>query len=479
MLSLFHVENYKKIFFVLLIISISPLLFSKINLIGNHEIPNYLNNFLSFRDFLLNHEEINFLIETNNQRYRPTFYIIKGLEYFLFKDNHFYYFLFKFLFIILIGYLIYRLNNILFKKKDLVFFSTSALIFFPTNYDIFSRLDVQEFYFLIFFSILLYIIVRTNNEKFNKIDDSDFLKLILLVLIIGIKEIFIFHIFIFFIFNYFFKLEITLFKNKFYYFLLFLFQLLFLIKFLIIFSNVGSDSYELEHNFDKLIYLIKIFPIQNPINLMLIFSWIFCIFLIYKAKINKYDLKIFLLLTTHIIFDYLFYQGLGSYRHYIIGLICIVYFLSILYEKYLFNVIFFKNNTSLMKNFSFIIILVLFTMLFSLNLKMTIQNIQEQKILSKVYNSNTDLVIKSLSPDERIISVSYFANFYKPQKKIIYNDGKKSSLLLQENLKFRFLMSKNNYIISDNEYDCLIFEKNLKTDECKNLYFFPKEIDLF
>jgi hypothetical protein len=69
--------------------------------------------------------------------------------------------------------------------------------------------------------------------------------------------------------------------------------------------------------------------------------------------------------------------------------------------------------------------------------------------------------------------------FINHKKKLFTNDGKKSSLLLQENLKFRFLMSKNNYIISDNEYDCLIFEKNLKTDECKNLYFFPKEIDLF
>lgn len=478
MLSFFHVKNYKKIFFILLIISISPLLFSKINLIGNHEIPNYLSNFLNFKDFLLNHEEINFLIETNNQRYRPTFYVIKGLEYFLFKDNHIYYFLFKFLFIILIGFLIYRVNKILFKKEDLVFFSTSALIFFPTNYDIFSRLDVQEFYFLIFFSIFINIIIK-NNNNFLKINNSDFLKFTLLVLIIGTKEIFIFHIYIFLILNYFFKLEIVVFKNKFYYFFLILFQLLFLIKFLIIFSNVGSNSYQLEHNFDKLIYLIKIFPIQNPINLTLILSWVFCIFLIYQAKINKYDLKIFLLLTAHIIFDYLFYQGLGSYRHYIIGLICMVYFLSILYDKYLFNVTFFKDYTTLIKNFSLIVILVFFTMLFSLNLKMTIQNIQEHKILSKVYNSNTDLVIKSLSPNERIISLSYFANFYKPQKKIIYNDGKKSSLILQENLKLRFFMSKNNFIISDSEYDCLIFEKNFKTEECKNLYFFPEEIDLF
>ena len=156
-----------------------------------------------------------------------------------------------------------------------------------------------------------------------------------------------------------------------------------------------------------------------------------------------------------------------------------VYFLSILYDKYLFNVTFFKDYTTLIKNFSLIVILVFFTMLFSLNLKMTIQNIQEHKILSKVYNSNTDLVIKSLSPNERIISLSYFANFYKPQKKIIYNDGKKSSLILQENLKLRFFMSKNNFIISDSEYDCLIFEKNFKTEECKNLYFFPEEIDLF
>ncbi len=479
MFSFFHVENYKKFFFTLLIISILPLLFSKINLIGNHEIPNYLSNFINFKDFLLNHEEINFLTETNNQRFRPTFYIIKGLEYFLFEDNHIYYFLFKFLFIILIGYLIYRLNKILFKKEDLVFFSTSALIFFPTNYDIFSRLDVQEFYFLIFFSILINIIVKKNNEKFFKINNEDFLKLVLLILIIGTKEIFVFHIFIFLILNYLLKLEITLFKNKFYYFLLFLFQLLFLIKFIIIFSNVGSDTYELEHNFDKLIYLIKIFPFQNPINLTLIFSWIFCIFLIYQAKINKYDLKIFLLLTAHIIFDYLFYQGIGSYRHYIIGLICIVYFLSILYDKYIFEIIFLKNYTSLIRNFSFIVILVFFTMLFSLNLKMTIQNIQEQRILSKVYNSNVDLVIKSKTPNERVISSAYFSNFYKPQKKIIYNNGKKSFLILPENLKFRFFMPKNNYIILNNEYDCLVFEKNLKTDECKNIYFFPEEINLF
>ena len=129
MVSFLQPKSYKKIFLLLLIVSISPLLFSKINLIGNHEIPNYLTNFFNFKDFLINHEEINFMISSENQRYRPTFYTIKGLEYFLLEDNHFNYFALKFLLIIFSAYFIYEVNKIIFKKEDLIFFSTSAIFF--------------------------------------------------------------------------------------------------------------------------------------------------------------------------------------------------------------------------------------------------------------------------------------------------------------------------------------------------------------
>ena len=118
-------------------------------------------------------------------------------------------------------------------------------------------------------------------------------------------------------------------------------------------------------------------------------------------------------------------------------------------------------------------------MLFSLNLKMTVQNIQEHKILSKIYNSDQDLIIKSQTPNERFISLAYFSNFYKPQKQIIYSDGKKSFLISPENLTFRFSMPKNHDIISKNKFDCLIFDEGLDIEECKVLYFFPKEINLF
>ena len=118
-------------------------------------------------------------------------------------------------------------------------------------------------------------------------------------------------------------------------------------------------------------------------------------------------------------------------------------------------------------------------MLFSLNLKMTFQNIKEHKILSRIYNSDQDLIIKSQIPHERFISLAYFSNFYKPQKQIIYSDGKKSFLISPENLTFRFSMPKNHYIITKNEFDCLIFDEGLDLEECKVLYFFPKEINLF
>ena len=479
MVSFLQSKNYKKIFLLLLIVSISPLLFSKINLIGNHEIPNYLTNFFNFKDFLINHEEINFMISSENQRYRPTFYIIKGLEYFLLEDNHFNYFALKFLLIILSAYFIYEANKIVFKKEDLIFFSTSAIIFFPTNYDIFARLDVQEFYFLIFFSILTFLIIKKNLFKNLEYKLNDFFVFILLILISGVKEIFVFHICLFIIVNYLFNLKITIFKNKFYYFFLILLQLLFLTKFLSIFVNVGSGAYELEHNFNKLFFLIKTFPFQNPINFALIFGWIFCIFLNYQIRISFYDFKLLLLLSSHIILDYFFYQGLGSYRHYLIGLICLVYFFSIIYKKYFFEISLFKKKAYMIKNLLFFIILFFFIMLLSLNLKMTFQNIKEYKILSKIYNSDQDLIIKSQIPHERFISLVYFSNFYKPQKQIIYSDGKKSFLISPENLTFRFSMPKNHYTISQNEFDCLIFDEGLDLEECKVLYFFPKEINLF
>ncbi len=479
MVSFLQPKNYKKIFIFLLIVSISPLLFSKINLIGNHEIPNYLTNFLNFKDFLINHEEINFMISSENQRYRPTFYTIKGLEYFLFEDNHFYYFALKFLLIIFSAYFIYEVNKVIFKKEDLIFFSTSAIIFFPTNYDIFARLDVQEFYFLIFFSILIFLIIKKNLVKNLKYKLNDFFVFILLILISGTKEIFVFHICLFIIVNYLFNLKIIIFKNNFYYLLLILLQLLLLTKFLSIFANVGSDAYHLDHNFNKLFFLIKIFPFQNPINFTLISGWIICIFLNYQIRISLYDFKLLLLLSSHIILDYLFYQGLGSYRHYLVGLICLVYFFSIIYNKYFFEINFFKKKKYMIKNLSFLIILVFFIMLFSLNLKMTVQNIQEHKILSKIYNSDQGLIIKSQTPNERFISLAYFSNFYKPQKQIIYSDGKKSFLISPVNLTFRFSMPKNHDIILKNKFDCLIFDEGLDVEECKALYFFPKEINLF
>ena len=161
----------------------------------------------------------------------------------------------KFLLIILSAYFIYEANKIVFKKEDLIFFSTSAIIFFPTNYDIFARLDVQEFYFLIFFSILTFLIIKKNLFKNLEYKLKDFLIFIFLILISGVKEIFVFHICLFIIVNYLFNLKITIFKNKFYYFFLILLQLLFLTKFLSIFVNVGSGAYELEHNFNKLFFL--------------------------------------------------------------------------------------------------------------------------------------------------------------------------------------------------------------------------------
>ena len=474
------IKNYKFLFFILFICSITPILFSKINLIGNHEIPNYLINFNNFYSYIIGHDEINFLIETNNQRYRPSFYFIKGLEYFIFRDSHFITFFYKFIFSLLIAIIFFKINEKLFKKKEIVFLSTASMLLFPTNYDIFSRLDVQEFYFLVFFSILFFLILESNTESNRSRNlSSDINILILSVIIIGIKENFVFHFLIFILSIFIFNLKLIYFKNKVYYLYFFIIIFFYLCKFFLVYNNVGSSAYGLDYNFNKFIILFRNFPFQNILNPILLLSWILILYLQFKKQIKLIHFKLCIILSFHIIFDYLFYQGIGSYRHYIIGLICLIYILAILYDNYIFKWKLINDKRIYINFFLFSIILFLSIIQFSLNLKMTIINNREHKILKTIHFSEENLIVNNELINEKIIAIAYFSKFYNPNKDVFYLNDNKLVEITDINLKFKFNYPTSIIDIDKKKFDCLIFTKNSNLSMCKSIVYFPKEIDLF
>lgn len=476
----FKSKNYKYLFFTLFIFTVTPILFSKINLIGNHEIPNYLINFDNLYSYIIGHDEINFLIETENQRYRPSFYIIKGLEYFIFKDSHFLTFFYKFILSLFIAFMIFKINEKLFEKRKTIFLSSASIILFPTNYDIFSRLDVQEFYFLIFFFPLFFLILK-NNTEFDRGRNlsNDVYILLLSIIIIGIKENLVFHFLIFILSIFIFNLKLNFFKNKIYYFYFFFIICLYFYKFFLVYNNVGASAYDLEFNHNKLIILLKNFPLQNILNPMLLLSWTLIIYLNFKKKIKLIHFKFFIILSFHIIFDYLFYQGIGSYRHYIIGLICLIYILAILYDNYIFR---WKliSDSKIYLNFSlFSLILFLSIIQFSLNLKMTIQNNKEHKILKTIYSSQESLILNNEHIDEKVIAIAYFSKFYKPHKNVFFLYDNKLVEFTDINLKFKFKYPSSILDIDKKKYECLVFSDNSNLYMCNSIVYFPKEIDLF
>jgi len=354
------------------------------------------------------------------------------------------------------------------------------MLLFPTNYDIFSRLDVQEFYFLVFFSILFFLILESNTESNRSRNlSSDINILILSVIIIGIKENFVFHFLIFILSIFIFNLKLIYFKNKVYYLYFFIIIFFYLCKFFLVYNNVGSSAYGLDYNFNKFIILFRNFPFQNILNPILLLSWILILYLQFKKQIKLIHFKLCIILSFHIIFDYLFYQGIGSYRHYIIGLICLIYILAILYDNYIFKWKLINDKRIYINFFLFSIILFLSIIQFSLNLKMTIINNREHKILKTIHFSEENLIVNNELINEKIIAIAYFSKFYNPNKDVFYLNDNKLVEITDINLKFKFNYPTSIIDIDKKKFDCLIFTKNSNLSMCKSIVYFPKEIDLF
>ncbi len=466
-------------------------MFSKINLVGNHEIASFLLSYDNFLDFITNHKELNFLLDIENNRFRPIFYLFKGTEYFLLKDNHFLSFLIRYILIIVISFNLFSFIYFISKDYFVTFIISAFIIFFPTNYDIFYRLDVQEFYFLLFFSFFLITFVE-KYKNFNK----DFIRFLLLILILGTKENFVFHIFLFFVINKLLKNDLIIFNHRIYFRLIFFFIFSFFLKFYFIFNIFGSKAYQLSIGFEKYLSLIFKFPTQNLINFIyLIIVGIF-LYLFLRKKIAIKHLKIFLILSGHLLLDYFFYQGLGSYRHYLISIL-VVSFLSLIiltnYKKELF-----LGNKFLLAIFSFssyLSIFTLFIITFFLNLKTTVYNIKENQHSTIIHSDRSDLLVIHDEISEKLISLAYFSKFYNPNKKVFFHiiDNNKSinDISNQAGGSYdEFYFSKinkvfytnkftQNQIISQNIGLCVIFDKKFKKNCGKRkILIMPEEIHL-
>ena len=482
---------YYRLYIILVIIVTIPILFSKINLVGNHEIASFLLSYDNFLDFITNHKEVNFLLDIENNRFRPIFYLFKGAEYFLLKDNHFFSFLIRYILIIVISLNLFSFIYFISKDYFITFLISAFIIFFPTNYDIFYRLDVQEFYFLLFFSFFLITFV----EKYKNLN-KDFIRFLLLILIIGTKENFVFHVFLFFVINKLLKNDLIIFNHRIYFRLIFLFIFSFFLKFYFIFNIFGSKAYQLSLGFEKYLSLIFKFPTQNLINFIYLILVGFFLNLFLRKKIAIKHLKIFLILSGHLFLDYFFYQGLSSYRHYLISIL-VVGFLSLIiltnYKKELF-----LDNKFLLAIFSFssyLSIITLFIITFFLNLKTTTYNIKENQHSIIIHSDRSNLLVIHDEISEKVISLAYFSKFYNPNKKVFFHviDNNKSinDISNQAGGSYdEFYFSKinkvfytnkftQNQIISQNIGLCVIFDKKFKKNCGKSkILIMPEEIHL-
>ena len=143
-------------------------LFAKWWLIDDHEIFRFLGNstnqniWADFNYILINKTEIGSF--GNFPRYRPSYYILRLIETFLWKDNSIYWYAFRLIVSYFFVVAIYLYFNKLFTKPTSLLIALFVILQTYFN-DIFSRLGPGEFYCILGLLILFYSFYFLNKKK--------------------------------------------------------------------------------------------------------------------------------------------------------------------------------------------------------------------------------------------------------------------------------------------------------------------------
>jgi hypothetical protein len=453
--------NNKTSFYILILLFlISPNLLNKLNLIDNHEIFSNLNHFENYFDYFKGHPEIitNFTTST----YRPFFYSIRGIEFFLFEDNSIFYFLVRSLFFLIICLNFYNISKIYLKSELHVILLSLLVCANPYSHDIFFRAGPQEAFCLIFFSYILLVLVRDFNH-FKIPQDTKFFFYISTILMGLTKEPYV-------IFSIFFLLYSYFFSNQFKYSKIILFSLFF--NFFLIFIifthyNLNGHTYGPESSYSlnsAITLLLNFFKISKIHNIFFVLQ-----ILLISIMLKKISLKFLILIIFLNIFyfsNFILTNGWPIHRYFLIHIICIYFLLLSL--LYFFEIssnvsinIFFKNLIILFLIFSTIIYFNRAIKIIKLN-----QNFNHT-IYNKVKLYDEIEIKNNLKKDgEYYLSLVIFIKNIHPKKIIIIKDEIKNE---------EFYIKKINY----NNLYSIKFEKEklVKSKMLKRSCFFLKELD--
>ena len=456
----FNITNKKLvIFFGILTI---PNLFNNLNLIDNHQIFSNLILYKNYIEYFFNHPEI--IIKFDHSTYRPLFYIFKGVEFFLFKDNSFYYFLLRSIIFIVTSIFFYKttdlfINNI-FLKLTLSILPTLN----PYSVDFFYRAGPQESFVIIFLSIIIYSIFLDLKKKIllNK-----YLIITSIISISLIKEPFavmgIFFTFYFYLFSNKLKREKIL-------IITFLIQVIILIVIISNYIKLGH-TYGVENNYQllKILNLMITFPTNIKINALFILLQIILFLIAFKKDFKEILILLFFLNIFYFV-NYFIYQSWSIKRYQIVYVICIyILFLYIfsLCNKYK------KNYEKIIKYFFYIIIF--FCILFHyINVYKTISfNHNFKNQLVKIVNNQKSIIISEKIEKfdlEKFTSMIIFIKYFDNNKQIYtFNINNISKINIEK---------KNNKILIKKEI--INFDQNKSTFNTSScLTFFKKRGDIY
>lgn len=454
-------SKINKSYLIILVLLISPNLFNKLNLIDNHEIFSNLNLFENYFEFLKGHPEINTNFTTTT--YRPFFYMIKGIEFFTFKDNSFFYFFVRSIIFIIISLIFYKIANIYLKSSVNLILLSLFVCVNPYSHDIFFRAGPQEVFVLIFFSYILLILVKDFNNL--KISNSSKIIFYICLLLMGLtKEPYVIFSIITLIYTYLFSKSFK-FKKEILFLIIINFFIFFLIyrHYLLNGHTYGANS---NYSFNSgILLLLDFFKISKIHNIFFILQ-AFIIFLNFKKIINKY-LILVIFMNIFYFSNFIITNGWVIHRYFVIFIICIFFLLlSIFY-------IYENSSAKQIKKYLIYFLLSLLSLNIYIYMDRAIYKVRTNRDFhNNIYNkiqSVEILEIKSnlVNDREYYLSLIIFLRNIYPEKKIILKNKTDYS---------KELLKKINY---DNLYSIKFeTEKILKFKSQNRACFYLKKIDI-
>lgn len=463
------ITNKKLILFFLILII--PNLFNNLNLIDNHEIFTNLILYDNYFKYFINHPEI--IIKFDHSTYRPLFYILKGIEFFLFKDNSFFYFLLRSILFIATSIFFYKTTDLFIKNIFLKLALSMLPTLNPYSVDFFYRAGPQESFVIIFLSIIIYSIFLDLKKKIllNK-----YLIISSIISISLIKEPFAIMGIFFTCYLYFCSNKLKGSKTI---ITTFLIQLIILIVIIANYIKLGH-TYGEESNYQllKILNLFIAFPIKIKINTLFLLLQVM-LFLIASKKDYKELLILLFFLNIFYFLNYFIYQGWSIKRYQIVYVICI--YILFLYIFTLCN----EYKKSYEKKFKyFFYILLLFCILFHyLNVYKTVYtNLNFKKQFVKIVNNQESIIInekvEKIDP-EKFTSMIIFIKYFNMSKQVytfnnndifkINIEPKNNKILFKKEL-IKFDQNKSifnnsrclNFIRENSDIYCPIKNKEIK-----------------